>query len=92
MAKDRRYTIAKNEILGGHVKTFREIFDVIPKTVVTKDMKIHNIRFNMLIDNVHRFELDELYHLAALLDLEEKIILDLAHAQYLVEKKTKRKK
>jgi hypothetical protein len=92
MTKDRRYTIVKNEILGGHVKTFREIFDIIPKTVVTKDMKIHNIRFNMLIDNVSRFELDELYRLAALLDLEEKVILDLAHAQFLAEKKSKKKK
>ena len=92
MAKDKRYTLVKNEISGGHVKTFREIFDIIPKTVVSKDLKIHNVRFNNLLNDVTRFELGDLYRIAALIDIDEKIILDLAHAQYLAEKKVKKKK
>jgi hypothetical protein len=42
--------------------------------------------------NVSRFELGDLYRIAALIDVDEKSILDLAHAQYLSEKKTKKKK
>ena len=92
MTKDRRYTLAKNEILGGHVKTLREIFDIIPKTVVSKALKIHNMRFSDLINDVQGFELSELYLLAELLEIDEKLLLDLTHAQYLADKKTRKKK
>jgi hypothetical protein len=92
MTKDKRYTLVKNQISGGYVKTFSEIFDIIPKTVVSIDLKIHNVRFNNLLNDVSRFELGDLYRIAALIDVDEKTILDLAHTQYLSEKKTKRKK
>lgn len=92
MTKDKRYTIVKNQIQGGYVKTFSEIFDIIPKTVVGKDLKIHNVRFTNLITNVTRFELGDLYRIAALIDIDEKTILELAHNQYLADKKGKRKK
>ena len=92
MTKDKRYTIVKNQIEGGYLKGFREIFDIIPKTVVAKDLKIHNIRFSNLINDVSRFELIDLYKLAGLLEIEEKLMLDLVHSQYLSDKRIKRKK
>lgn len=92
MTKDKRYTLVKNQISGGYVKTFSEIFDIIPKTVVSIDLKIHNVRFNNLLNDVSRFELGDLYRIAALIDVDEKAILDLAHAQYIADKKTKKKK
>jgi hypothetical protein len=92
MTKDKRYTLVKNQISGGYVKTFREIFEIIPKTVVSKDLKIHNLRFGNMLNDMARFELGDLYRIAALIEVDEKIILDLAHAQYLADKKGKRKK
>lgn len=91
MTKDRRYLLAKNQILGGHIRLFREIFDVIPKTVVLKDMKIHNQRFNDLLNNVSGFLLSELYQIADLIEVDEKIIVDMAHQQHVADQKTKPK-
>jgi hypothetical protein len=92
MANEKRYTVVKNQILGGYLKTLREVFDIVPKTVVAKDMKIHNMRFADLIDNVQLFKLDEIYRLAALIGIDEKPLLDIVHAQYMQDKKGKRKK
>lgn len=92
MTKDKRYVLVKNQISGGFLKTFREIFDIIPKTVVSKDLKMHNVRFGNMLNDTTRFELGDLYRIAALIDVEEKVILDLAHAQYLADKKTRKKK
>jgi len=92
MTKDKRYTLVKNQISGGYIKTFREIFDIIPKTVVGKDLKIHNVRFGNMLNDTTLLELGDLYRIAALIDVDEKIILDLAHAQYLADKKTRKKK
>lgn len=92
MTKDRRYTLVKNQISGGHLTAFREIFDIIPKTVVGKDLKIHNIRFNELLHDISRFEMGELYQIAGLIEVEEIAIVNLAHSQYLADKKTRKKK
>ena len=92
MTKDKRYTLVKNQISGGYIKTFREIFDIIPKTVVGKDLKSHNVRFGNMLNDTTLLELGDLYRIAALIDVDEKIILDLAHAQYLADKKTRKKK
>ena len=84
--------MVKNQISGGYVKTFREIFDIIPKTVVGKDLKIHNLRFGNMLNDTSLFEMGDLYRIAALIEVDEKIILDLAHAQYLADKRGRKKK
>ena len=92
MVKDRRYKLAKNQINDGHVKVFREIFDIIPKTVVHKDLKIHNQRFNDLLGDVSDFKLKEFYQIADLIEVDKKLILDLAHKQFLEDSLGKRNK
>lgn len=91
MAKDRRYTTVKNLISGGYIKTFREIFDTVPKSVVAKDLGINNVRFNSLMENVDKFVVKDLFKMAELIDTEEIAILNLVYHQYLADKKGKRK-
>jgi hypothetical protein len=88
MPKDSRYKTVKILIEGGHVKTFAEIFQHIPPSVVSNDFGTNYTRFVKLIDNPSDFKLRELYTLASHFQVDSKIMLDLAYNQ---EKKVKRK-
>lgn len=91
MAKDKRYTTVKNLISGGYIKSFEEIFDTIPKSVVYLDLGMNNTRFNSLVENVELFLLKDIFRIAALFEVDEKIILDLIYAQYAKTKKVKKR-
>jgi hypothetical protein len=92
MTKDKRYTTVKNLISGGYIKTFREIFDTIPKSVVARDLGINNVRFSSLLNNIQKFIVKDLFRIAELLEVDEKAVLDLLYNQYISEKKTRKKK
>ena len=92
MTKDKRYTTVKNLISGGYIKAFNEIFDTIPKSVVYIDLGMNSVRFNNLLDNVDFFVVKDLFRIAALIEIDEKVILDLMYNQYSLQKKTKKKK
>ncbi len=92
MAKDRRYTNVKNLISGGFIKTFREIFDSIPKSVVARDLGMNNTRFTRLMDNVDDFVVKDLFRLAGFLEIEEPTMMNLLYQQYLLDKKGREKK
>lgn len=68
------------------------MFEHIPKTVVNKDLGINYNRFTEIRQNVQGFKLGELYALARLIGVDEKTIVDLAHAQYMADKASKRRK
>lgn len=91
MKKDKRYTTVKNLISGGYIKTFHEIFETIPKSVVYKDLGMNSVRFNNLLKNVDLFVLKDIFRIATLLETDEKIILDLIYTQYSQAKKKYRK-
>jgi hypothetical protein len=94
MIRDPRYKNLKNLISSGHIKLFREVFDldVIPKSVVARDLGINNVRFSKLMVNVHKFAFEDMFRLAAILDVEEKVITDLVVQQYILDKKNRKKK
>jgi len=94
MIRDHRYKNLKNLISSGHIKLFREVFDldVIPKSVVARDLGINNVRFSKLMVNVHKFAFEDMFRLAAILDVEEKVITDLVVQQYILDKKNRKKK
>lgn len=92
MAKDRRYITVKNLISGGYIKAFREIFDTLPKSVLAKDMGFSNTRITELMNNVHRFRLEEIFSIAELMEVDEKTLLDLIYNQHTLDKRAKRKK
>lgn len=92
MPKDKRYTTVKNLISGGYIKSFREIFDTIPKSVVYKDLGINSVRFNDLLDNVDHFVLKDIFRIGTLIGIDEKVILDLLFEQYRNDKEGNKRK
>lgn len=88
--RHKGYGIVKKLIEGKQINSFREIFDYIPKSSVYRDLGINYDRFNRILKQIQGFKLEELYQLANLIDVDEKTLLDLAHSQYIMDKKKKR--
>ncbi len=92
MAKDKRYTNVKNLFSAGHIKAFREIFDVIPKSVVARDLGMNNVRFTKLIKNVDRFVVKDVNRIAKLVGVDEQEFMILLMKQHVADKASKRRK
>lgn len=92
MAKDRRYNTVKNLITGGYIKTFIEIFDTLPKSVVAQDLGFNNVRMTNLLNNVDRFIMKDVFKLAALIEVDAMDLIRLIYNQYVLDNKNKRKK
>lgn len=86
MVKDKRYLTVKNLISGGYIKSFHEIFDTIPKSVVYKDLGMNSTRFKDLLENVDHFILKDIFRIATLIEIDKKTFLDLIYAQYILDK------
>ena len=91
MAKDRRYKTINQLISAGQLKTLIEIFDTLPKSVVAKDLGISLDRFTKMINDVERFGVRNLFRIAALIEVDEILILNLVYHQFQADKKNKRK-
>lgn len=91
MATERHkgYKTVNLLITAGQIQ-FREIFEHIPKSVLVNDLGINFYRLNKIMRLVTEIKLDELYGLARLIGVDEKVLVDLAHAQYLADKKKKK--
>jgi hypothetical protein len=92
MSKDQRYTTIKVLKNSGHIKTFRDIFNYIPKTVVYKDLAVNFKRFSKAIINPASLTLGELQTLADFFEIDAKEILDMAYEQMVWASKSKRRK
>jgi hypothetical protein len=82
MPSDERYLKAKNLIESGYSKSFRQIFDVLPKSIMAKDCGMNNTRFTRLMHNVEQFSLEELIKIARFLDVELETVIGLILQQY----------
>lgn len=91
MATDRHkgYKTVNLLITAGQIQ-FKDIFEHIPKTSLVKDLSINFYRLNKIIRLTQEAKLEELYALARLIGVDEKVLVDLAHAQYLADKKKKK--
>lgn len=78
--------------MGGYLKTFNEIFDTLPKSIVAGDLGMNSTRINRVIDNGGRFFVDDLFKLAALLDVPEIKVMELVCNQHAIDKKSRKKK
>ena len=79
---DKRYQIVKKLLTAGYLHSFREIFDVIPKSVMAADLGTNNERFTKLMYRVQDFALSDMLRIAQLLDVDEKQIILLIYDQY----------
>jgi len=92
MTRDIRYSTVKILIETGHIKSFREIFKHIPRSVVYEDMGINYRRFSKLLANPHKFTLEELVTMSRFLEMDAQAVIGLAYIQYITDRKIKRKK
>jgi hypothetical protein len=91
MSRDTRYKTVKILITGGHIRTFSEIFNHIPPSIVSRDFGTNYTRFVNLITNPSDFKLKELYTLARFFELEDDVMIELAHKQTLEHRSRRRK-
>jgi hypothetical protein len=91
MAKDKRYNTVKNLITAGYIKSFSEILDTVPKTVVAHDLGMHHQTFTKLIKSPERFNFKDAIRIASLIEVDDKHIIDLIYNQYAIDKKRRKK-
>ena len=92
MSRDHRYKTVKVLIESGIITEFNQIFLYIPKSVVSEDMGINYSRFVRLLRQVELFRLKELIIMSGFFDVDGKAFIELAHSQYVSDKKVKPKK
>ena len=90
MVKDRRYSTVKKLLVSDQLNSFPEIFDIVPKSVVARDLGMNNMRFSRLMNDLGRFTLEELHRLADLIEIDGDIVVMLANKQFMANKKRKR--
>jgi hypothetical protein len=78
MIKDTRYNIARIFIEKGEITTISQIFDYIPKSVVSHELKTNNNRFTRLINDPLEFKLVELSKIAKAIGVETKVLVNMA--------------
>jgi len=87
--KDLRYKTVKVLIEERDIKTFREIFDYIPRSVVYSDLGINYTRFINLVKHTEDFTLKELIMMSKHIGTDPKPVIDMAYDQYLIDNKAK---
>jgi hypothetical protein len=75
--KDKRFGIAAKLIRTNEIKTFSEIIDIVPKTVVAKELGINPERFNRLLATIDLFVVKDLVKLAEVLEVDTIAVLHL---------------
>ena len=87
MVKDNRYKGVKAMLETSGFKSFIDIFEIIPRSVVAADLGIHYNRFLVKIEKPVEFSLKELVTLSQLIETAPLKIVELA-----LSKNEKRKK
>lgn len=75
--KDRRYNALKSYIDSGAIKSFTEIFDIIPKTVIVKDSGINYVRLTNKITNPEKFTVKDIVLISQLIGIDSRKLYDL---------------
>jgi len=94
MSRDERYKNVKNLIEAGKITSFREIFTskALPKTVLARDLGMHHITFSKLLNRPQGFTYETAFHIAALIDADKKLIVDLIYNQCVKDQKDRKRK
>jgi len=72
--KDNRYEALNALLTSGRIKSFSEIFDYIPKSVVRKSLKTNNNRITSLMFNPAGFTFEEIKTLSDLMNYNFKAL------------------
>jgi hypothetical protein len=77
LATDRRYNALKTYIDSGAVKSFTEIFDIVPKSTIVKDSGINYTRLTNKINNPEKFTVKDIVTIGKLIGIDSRKIYDL---------------
>ncbi|HEY8387272.1 MAG TPA: hypothetical protein VIK74_01645 [Parasegetibacter sp.] len=77
MAKDPRYKTVKIMLETGNISQFSEIFDIIPRSIVSADIGMNYTRFVNRLKKPELFILKELLTIAHYIGVDKKLIVDL---------------
>jgi hypothetical protein len=75
--KDTRYLAAKSYIESGNIKSFKEIFDIIPKSIIVRDSGINFVRLRNKITHPDKFTVKDIQALSRLVDIDSRKLYDL---------------
>jgi hypothetical protein len=89
MKRDQRYKYVKFLLDKGEIKSFNEIFDTLPKTVLAKDMGFKMVRLNKLLSRPARFTLRDIFIMASFFEIDKFVMLRVVFEQYLLNKREK---
>ncbi len=81
MPKDARYRTAQKLFLANQIKNLRDLFDIVDKTPLARDMHTAPARLSKLINNPALFTFDDCYKIAALLEVDDDKVIDLIRAE-----------
>jgi len=81
MPKDARYRTAQKLFLANQIKSLRDLFDIVDKTPLARDMHTAPARLSKLINNPALFTFDDCYKIAALLEVDDDKIIDLIRTE-----------
>lgn len=81
MAKDKRYEIIKHLLLADHIHSLSEVFEILPKTVLARDLGINYQTFKKIIRYPERFTLKKIYQLASLIEVDRWKAIKLIHIE-----------
>jgi hypothetical protein len=79
--RDPRYEIVKTMIDNNYIKSFKEIFSLIPKTIIAVQMRTNNNRMSRLIKHPLQLALWEVDKLASLFGCTPTRLIELIRAQ-----------
>lgn len=85
-SRDKRYGYIKPMFKTGKVKSFGDIFQFVPKTIIATDLGKKGDRFSRLMNRVDRFTLEELFMIATFCSLNEKQMIKLVMNEYFQQK------
>lgn len=91
MESHKAYKIAKRLIEVGDIHDLRSLLNVLPSTILARDMGIQHTRLKILINNPEGFRIRELTLFSRLIGVDRKVLLLLADAQISDDEKRRKK-
>jgi hypothetical protein len=85
--KEYEYGLVKTVIEAGKINRLEDIFLIVPKTTIARDLKIRPANFNEYINNVGLFTINEIEALAALIGVEYDVLYNILIRQYRQQKR-----
>lgn len=89
-----KYLSVKMLIQAGKIKTLPDLLGAVDKTPFARDVRTTPERFSRVLRNPSLWRLADIYNIARLIDVDDKVIFDIIYPEILRKKEpgTKRKK